>query len=102
MTARLGKDERAKLIAEFEAGKESSNPNYYCVKDKNGKVMVRRNKVKEVKSPEEAEYIKVKKSLATVNEYMTKVGSLFPHETAPTPAPEQPVTHQKEPKAKLL
>lgn len=41
---RLSQTERAKLIKEYEEGIELSNPNYYIIKNKNGKLNVRRKK----------------------------------------------------------
>ena len=102
MSVRLGKDERAALIAEFEQGKELSNPNYYCVKDKNGKIMIR--KVKEPKQPlteSENEFLKVSKAMKQITVSMAKLQELQPQKPI-TPAPEQPPKGPKEPKANLL
>ena len=58
MSKRLGKDLRNKFLKEYEQNpeKELSDPNYYILKDKNGKLQVRRKKMKksdEETSPEE-------------------------------------------------
>ena len=41
---RLGKDQRNKFIKEFEQDGQLSDPNYYAIKDKNGKIQIRRKK----------------------------------------------------------
>ena len=46
MSKRLGKDQRNKFLAEFEKDGKLSDPNYYAIKDKNGKVQIRRIKEK--------------------------------------------------------
>ena len=46
MSKRLGKDLRNKFLAEFEKDGKLSDPNYYAIKDKNGKVQIRRHKEK--------------------------------------------------------
>ena len=48
---RLGKDQRNKLLKEFEQDGKISDPNFYAIKDKNGKVQIRRKKPE--KAPEE-------------------------------------------------
>ena len=41
---RLGKDQRNKFIKEFEQDGKLSDPGYYALKDKNGKIQIRRTK----------------------------------------------------------
>ena len=58
MSKRLGKDLRNKFLKEYEQNpdKELSDPSYYIIKDKNGKLQVRHRKQKrsdEETSPEE-------------------------------------------------
>ena len=59
---RLSKDQRAAFVAEFEKeGKIISDPNYYAITDKNGKLQIRRRRekspaeglVEELKEPKE-------------------------------------------------
>ena len=102
MSVRLGKDERAALIAEFEQGKPSSNPNYYCVKDNNGKVMIRKVKApKQPLSEEETEYAKMEKAVKAIQQSMGKIALMRPRPS--TPAPERPTTPAtKESKPALL
>ena len=53
---RLGKDQRNKFFKEFEQDDKLSDPNFYAIKDKNGKVQIRRKKpetVPEEKEPEQ-------------------------------------------------
>ena len=45
---RLGKDQRNKFIKEFEQDGKLSDPNFYAIKDKNGKVQIRRKKGEKV------------------------------------------------------
>ena len=102
MSLKLGKDERAALIAEFEQGKQLSNPHYYCVKDKNGKIMFR--KVKQPKQPlseSESEFLKINKAMKQLQSSMAKLQEAQPPRPV-TPAPEQPENHNKEPKPQLL
>ena len=53
MSKRLGKDQRAKFLAEFEQNGKLSDPNYYAIKDKNGKVQIRHVKNKSESSNDE-------------------------------------------------
>ena len=102
MSVRLGKDERAALIAEFEQGKELSNPNYYCVKDKNGKIMIR--KVKEPKQPlteSENEFLKVSKAMKQITVSMAKLQDIYPQRPV-APVPEKKETEAKQPKLHAL
>ena len=55
MSKRLGKDERAKLIAEYEKEGKISDPNFYILKDKNGKIQVRRVRSKKESSDEQVD-----------------------------------------------
>ena len=41
---RLSPNARAQLISEYNAGKELSNPDYYVIKNKDGKLNVRRKR----------------------------------------------------------
>ena len=43
---RLSPNARAQLISEYNAGKELSNPDYYIIKNKDGKLNVRRKREK--------------------------------------------------------
>ena len=43
---RLSPNARAQLISEYNAGKELSNPDYYVIKNKDGKLNVRRKREK--------------------------------------------------------
>ena len=49
---RLGKDQRNKFIKEFEQDGKLSDPNFYAIKDKNGKIQIRRKKAEKVDSEE--------------------------------------------------
>ena len=49
---RLGKDQRNKFLKEFEQDGKLSDPNYYAIKDKNGKVQIRRKKAEKVHEEE--------------------------------------------------
>ena len=55
MSKRLGKDERAKLIAEYEKEGKISDPNFYVIKDKNGKTQVRRVRAKKESKDEQVD-----------------------------------------------
>ena len=94
--SRLNKDQRAALIAEFEQGKESSNPDFYCLKDKSGKVTIRRKK--QPVSEEDADYLKIEKTMKSLQQQIAKMRPARPV----TPAPEVVEKHNKEPKANLL
>ena len=50
---RLGKDQRNKFIKEFEQDGKLSDPNYYAIKDKNGKIQIRRKKAEKDKAEED-------------------------------------------------
>ena len=50
---RLGKDQRNKFIKEFEQDGKLSDPNYYAIKDKNGKIQIRRKKPEKAKEEED-------------------------------------------------
>ena len=54
MSKRLGKDERAKLIAEYEKEGKISDPNFYVIKDKNGKTQIRRVRPKKESSSDDS------------------------------------------------
>lgn len=55
MAKRLGKDQRAAFIEEFERdGKITSDPNYYAIKDKNGKTQIRRVRPKKESSSDDS------------------------------------------------
>ena len=94
--SRLNKDQRAALIAEFEQGKESSNPDFYCLKDKSGKVTIRRKK--QPVSEEDADFLKIEKTMKSLQQQISKLRPARPV----TPAPEVVEKHTKEPKANLL
>ena len=99
MSVRLGKDERAKLIAEFEQGKELSNPNYYCMKDKNGKIMLRKVKPPKPELSEiDQQLAKAKKAMKSIEATMTSIAEQVPRIQ---PAPENNPA-PKEVKAKAL
>ena len=58
---RLSPNARAQLISEFNAGKELSDPNYYVIKNKDGKLNVRRKREKkETEKKEEQPQIPAK------------------------------------------
>ena len=58
---RLSPNERAQLISEYNAGKELSNPDYYVIKNKDGKLNVRRKREKkETEKKEEQPQIPAK------------------------------------------
>ena len=46
MAKRLGKDQRNKFLAEFEKNGRLDSEDYYAIKDKNGKVQIRKYKPK--------------------------------------------------------
>ena len=96
--SRLNKDQRAALIAEFEQGKESSNPDYYCLKDKSGKVTIRKKKPQ--LTEEDADFAKLEKTMKSLQQ---QIAALRPARSqTPAPAPEQVEKKTKEPKANLL
>ena len=74
---RLGKDQRNKFIKEFEQDGKLSDPNYYAIKDKNGKIQIRRKKAEKPIIEEDVQ-IEVK------------------------PAPEEPLPTARERKEKTL
>ena len=76
VSKRLGKDQRNKFIKEFEQDGKLSDPGYYAIKDKNGKIQIRR--AKSAKLPIDSE----------------------PEQ--PQPAPEEPAPTAKERKEKTL
>ena len=58
---RLSPNARAQLISEYNAGKELSNPDYYVIKNKDGKLNVRRKREKkETEKKEEQPQIPAK------------------------------------------
>ena len=58
---RLSPNARAQLISEYNAGKELSNPDYYVIKNKDGKLNVRREREKkETEKKEEQPQIPAK------------------------------------------
>ena len=54
---RLTPNARAQLISDFNAGKTLSDPNYYVIKNKNGKLNVRRKKEGKEEKKEEQEAV---------------------------------------------
>ena len=68
-TVKLTPNERAKIISEYNAGKEISNPDYYVVENKNGVLNVRRKKEKAPK--EEKTEKKVKQEKPEKQKYLT-------------------------------
>ena len=50
MSKRLGKDQRAKFLAEYEQDGKLSDPNFYVKKTKNGKIQIRKVKPKKESS----------------------------------------------------
>ena len=97
--SRLNKDQRAALIAEFEQGKESSNPDYYCLKDKSGKITIRKKKPQ--LTEEDADYVKLEKTLKSLT---SQIAAMRPKQSnVVEPAPENPPKPSKKaPKANLL
>lgn len=77
MSKRLGKDLRNKFIAEFEKDGKISDPNYYAIKDKNGKIQIRRVKDKKESSSDS--------------------GTPPPDSNSIQPAPEDPPTPPSKP-----
>ena len=55
---RLGKDQRNKFIKEFEQDGKLSDPNYYAIKDKNGKIQIRRKKPEKTEEEDKKEEVK--------------------------------------------
>ena len=55
---RLGKDQRNKFIKEFEQDGKLSDPNYYAIKDKNGKIQIRRKKPEKAEEEDKKEEVK--------------------------------------------
>ena len=83
--SRLNKDQRAALIAEFEQGKESSNPDYYCLKDKSGKITIRKKKPQ--LTEEDADFAKLEKTMKSLQQ---QIAAFRPKRSeTPLPAPEQ-------------
>ena len=97
--SRLNKDQRAALIAEFEQGKESSNPDYYCLKDKSGKITIRKKKPQ--LTEEDADFLKLEKTMKSLQQQIEALRPKRP-ESVPAPAPEGLAKKTKEPKANLL
>ena len=61
---RLSPNARAQLISEYNAGKELSNPDYYVIKNKDGKLNVRRKREKkETEKKEEQPQIPAKEEV---------------------------------------
>lgn len=58
MSKRLGKDQRAKFLAEYEQDGKLSDPNFYVKKTKNGKIQIRKVKPKKESSSEETDPVK--------------------------------------------
>ena len=54
---RLGKDQRNKFIKEFEQDGKLSDPGYYALKDKNGKIQIRRAKTSRLHVDHEPEQV---------------------------------------------
>ena len=54
---RLGKDQRNKFIKEFEQDGKLSDPGYYALKDKNGKIQIRRTKTSRLPVDHEPEQV---------------------------------------------
>ena len=52
---RLGKDQRNKFIAEFQANGKIDSDEYYAIKDKNDKIQIRRYRQKHSSSDEAVE-----------------------------------------------
>ena len=50
---RLSPNARAQLISEYNAGKELSNPDYYVIKNKDGKLNVRSKREKKTTEKKE-------------------------------------------------
>lgn len=80
---RLSPNARAQLISEYNAGKELSNPDYYIIKNKDGKLNVRRKR---------------EKSLATSKQKTTEKNE----EQTQIPAKEEEVKEEPAKKPKAL
>ena len=75
---RLSPNKRAEILSKYEKGESFDNEEYYVIKDKSGRMNVRRRKAKEAAAP--------------------------PEEAQPEPMPEEPEQPKpkKEPKPKAL
>ena len=82
---RLSPNKRAELISRYEKGEKFDNDDYYVIKDKSGRLNVRRRKQKSSESSDEEKHE-------------------APAETQTQPAPEEPQQKKarKEPKTKAL
>ena len=71
---RLGKDQRNKFVKEFEQDGKLSDPNYYAIKDKSGKIQIRRKKApkEEEDKKEEVEPAPEEEPLPTAREHKEK------------------------------
>ena len=100
--SRLNKDQRAALIAEFEQGKESSNPDYYCLKDKSGKITIRKKKPQ--LTEEDADFLKLEKTMKSLQQQIAAFRPKRSETPGPAPAPEQIKIEKtwKAPKVNLL
>ena len=54
---RLGKDQRNKFIKEYEQDGKLSDPGYYAIQDKNGKIQIRRAKSSKLPVDSEPEQV---------------------------------------------
>ena len=93
---RLSPNKRAELISRFEKGEKFDNEDYYVIKDKSGRLNVRKRKQKASESSSDA-----------TREGRAAYGSDVKQETTPTeptPASESPSKDKKvkEPKTKAL
>ena len=87
---RLSPNARAQLISEYNAGKELSNPDYYIIKNKDGKLNVRRKREKSLATS--------KQSLATSKLKTTEKNE----EQIQIPAKEEEVKEEPAKKPKAL
>ena len=87
---RLSPNARAQLISEYNAGKELSNPDYYVIKNKDGKLNVRRKREKSLATS--------KQSLATSKLKTTEKNE----EQTQIPAKEEEVKEEPAKKPKAL
>ena len=81
---RLSPNKRAEIISRYENGEKFDNEDYYVIKDKSGRLNVRRRKQKNTESSDD-------------------IKQEEPIEEAPAPAPEEPPKKtKKEAKTKAL
>ena len=97
---RLSPNARAQLISEYNAGKELSNPDYYIIKNKDGKLNVRRKREKSLATSKQS--LATSKLKTTRRDFDRSGRTEKNEEQTPIPTKEEEVKEEPAKKPKAL